>query len=166
MNYEQQYNNSNQGFFPEEAAAQQYEEQIKDQLDFIKTLLDKKSFADTIPDEMNLKPFLHAWVKNLAISNFSNSDITYIMNSFDDAKNASLMALPPGRYSWELEHYYSLMRPLIFAEAKRSLNGFERKMQVSSISQNISQTMGSNTEVQASSGLFGKVKRMIGGGRR
>ena len=126
-------------------------------IDFINTLLKKDELISQVPDDF--KPFITAFVKNLAISNFKREDVPYILNSFDDAKIATLMAVPPGAYTWDAEYFYTLLRPLIYTEACRSVDGFERKMEATSITQSYLQQ---DIPMQQQSGLFGKVKRIFG----
>ncbi len=134
-----------------------------DQLDFIQELLNKDEILNEMPEELKL--YVKAFVKNLAISNFTDQDIKYIVNAFDDMKTAYLMRLPPGAFTWDIEYMFTVLRPLIYTEASRAKNGRERELMATSINQTYFQQdlrgnipQGNNN----SSGLTNRIKKFFG----
>lgn len=136
-----------------------------DQIDFIKELLNKNEIKSEIAAPLKL--YFEGLVKNLAISNFSESDVRHIMNSFDDMKTALLMQYPPGAYSWEMEYQFSALRPLVFTEACRGKDGFERRLMATSINQTyLQQDMRGNFpgQQQSGTGFMGRIRKMFSRG--
>lgn len=132
-----------------------------EQLDFIQELLSKDELLKQVPDELKL--YVTGFVKNLAISNFTEKDVTQMVNAFDDMKTAYLMRQPPGAYTWDIEYTFTVLRPVIYAEACRAKDGQERKLMATSINQTYMQSdmrgqpMGGN-----SGGLFGRLRKIFG----
>lgn len=132
-----------------------------EQLDFIQELLSKDELLKQVPDELKL--YVTGFVKNLAISNFTEKDVTQMVNAFDDMKTAYLMRQPPGAYTWDIEYAFTVLRPVIYAEACRAKDGQERKLMATSINQTYMQSdmrgqpMGGNP-----GGLFGRLRKIFG----
>lgn len=109
-----------------------------DQIDFIKELLNKDELKEKISQDLQL--YFSTFTKNLAIGNFTETEIRMMMLRFDDMKTAYLMRLPPGAYSWQIEYEFTALRNVLCAELTRGREGFERKLMATSINQTYMQS--------------------------
>jgi hypothetical protein len=133
-----------------------------EQLDFIQELLNKEELMKNIPPHFKL--FTSAFIKNLAISNFTEKDIRYIVTAFDDIKTATIMAKPPSFFTWEDESVFTHLRPIVFTEACRAKEGQERKLLATSINQTYLQQDVRGMQSAGSGGIWNRMRKLFGRG--
>lgn len=132
-----------------------------DQLDFIQELLNKDELKNRISEPLQMH--FAAFIKTMAISNFTEADINRMILRFDDMKTAYLMRFPPGAYTWEIEYQFTVLRNVLYAELTRGRDGFERKLMATSINQTYMQSdMRNNITQPSSGGIMGKFRKFFG----
>lgn len=151
----------NAGYIPQDPNKQRPAQFRSEQLDFIQELLNKDDLMKNIPGHFKL--FMSTFVKNLAVSNFTDKDIRYIVSAFDDIKTSAIMAKPPGFFSWEDEAVFTHLRPIVYSEACRAKDGQERKLLATSINQTYLQQDVRGMQSTGSSAM-GRLRKFFGRG--
>lgn len=151
------------GYIPQDIPINQ-KRNYNDQLDFIQELLNKDDLKDKISKPLQL--YFASFVKNMAIANFTETDIQNMILRFDDMKTAYLMRFPPGAYSWDLEFEFTALRNVLCAELTRGRDGFERKLMATSINQTYMQSDFTNNMQGSSSsgGMMGRFRKFFNRG--
>jgi hypothetical protein len=163
---EEQYDSSGgeyPGYIPQNIPNNQ-KRVYNDQLDFIQELLNKDDLKEKISAPLQL--YFSAFVKNMAIANFTERDIQNMMLRFDDMKTSYLMRYPPGAYTWDLEFEFTALRNVLCAELTRGRDGFERKLMATSINQTYMQSDFRNSQPMGSSsgGIMGRFRKFFNRG--
>lgn len=148
-----------QGYIPQNIPTGQ-QRTYNDQIDFIKELLNKDELKTQVSKDLQLH--FSSFVKNMAVANFTETDIRMMMLRFDDFKTAYLMRLPPGAYTWDLEYQFTALRNVLCAELTRGRDGFERKLMATSINQTYMQSdFRNNMPLNNSGGMMNRFRKFF-----
>lgn len=127
---------------------------------FVEFLVEDKS----IPDDVK-RIFWAPSDKEAALTNLQEGDVGRIMNLFDITALYYMMSKPFWDHSFDDDFAMEQLRFKLFLKLKRSVRGFERRMEATQIRQMIYEE-----PTQASGGIVsrfsGGMRRMFGMGRR
>lgn len=129
---------------------------------FSQFMIEDKSTPKTYEEMANdlEKQFWAFTDKEAALTNLREEDVTPLMNAFDDTVRLYNMHYPQTHYTFEVAQFQRQLRAKFFLKIKRSINGFERKMNVSQIKQNIIEDNA--YDKRPSTGVIGRVKSFFG----
>lgn len=133
--------------------------------DLLRILVNKDEVLEDPSVPEVIKKVMLWYNKTIALSNIKREDIFHIQENFRDARVAALMGRGRKNFTWEEEMWWSLLNNWIFIESTRGVDGFERVMQTTQISQ-INQDSKQQLTGSNSGGIFGMLKSKLGGGDR
>lgn len=133
--------------------------------DLLGILLSKDEMLSNPNVNKSVQSALGVFHKTLALSNIKREDIFWILEGYADIKVASMMAKPKSEFSWEEESDWTRGKAWLKVEATRGVDGFEREMQVTQISNNTSQLV-QDSNSNKSGGFMNYIRGALGGGQQ
>lgn len=138
---------------------------MQDDTDMLQILLTKDEFKNGDLLTNGLKKTTAFYEKTLALSNIKREDIFWIMEGAKDMKVAYLMTRPKDLYTWEEEFLWTGFVQWLRLEATRGVDGFERHMQATQITQNSFENRQTRPAGGSGGGIMGFLGKAFSGSR-